>query len=658
MNHLDKIDNSCDLKKLDETQLTELAEEIRQEIISIVAETGGHLSSNLGAVELTLALHYCFDIPNDKIVWDVGHQCYIHKMLTGRREQMKMLRQYDGPAGFPKREESPADPFGSGHASTSISAALGLAAARDNLGLHHKVVAVVGDGALTGGLSYEGLNNAGAAKKDLLVILNDNKMSISSNVGAISKYLTNIMADQRFNKLRNQIWELTGRFKRRDKIRAVVSDIEDSVKGLFVPGFLFDKLGFRYFGPIDGHNLPLLIKTVNHIKDLPGPIMLHVVTVKGKGYPPAEADATKFHGVGSFDKITGKTRPSQGLPPYTNIFGETMLELAQNNPRIIAITAAMTAGTGLSKFAEKYPDRFYDVGIAEAHASCFAAGLAAGGARPFVAIYSTFLQRAYDQIIHDIALQKLPVVFCVDRAGLVGEDGPTHHGCFDLSFLSAVPNLTIMAPKDGDELRSMLHLLAESELDGPCVVRYPRAAIPSPMTNALEPIEWGKWELLHGEGETAVIAVGTMVETALKAHEVLKGEKEFAIVNARFIKPLDIDFLNYCMDTYKSIITIEENSAVGGLGQMVGSYLEANGFKGRFLSFAIPDNFIHHGHRNKLLAEIGLDTDTLVEALRKIDSVKRTFLQKITFRKIDYRKSQALTGEPAANGTSGKHYIK
>jgi 1-deoxy-D-xylulose-5-phosphate synthase len=652
MSFLDKINQSANIKALSDIELKELAEEIRQEIVSIVAETGGHLSSNLGAVEMTLALHYCFNIPDDKIVWDVGHQCYTHKMLTGRREQMKTLRQYEGIAGFPKPEESPADPFAAGHASTAISAALGLAAARDNLGQTHKVIAIVGDGALTGGLAFEGLNNAGASRKNLLVILNDNKMSISKNVGAMSKYLTNIMADQRINKLRNEIWEFTGRFKRRDKIRSFVSDIEDSVKNLFVPGFLFDKLGFRYFGPINGHNLPLLIKTINQIKEMPGPVMLHIVTVKGKGYPPAEEDAMKFHGVGSFDKITGKTNPSTGLPQYTAVFGETMLELAEKDSKIIAVTAAMTTGTGLTKFAEKYPERFFDVGIAEGHASCFSAGLAAGGARPFVAIYSTFLQRAYDQMIHDIALQKLPVVFCIDRAGLVGDDGPTHHGCFDLSYLATVPNMSILSPKDGDELRSMMHLAAEHNLEGPCAIRYPRSPIPHPMTNVIEPMEWGKWEVLQNGGDTVIIAAGTMVETALKASDILRDEKEISIVNARFIKPFDNEFLNYCLETYKNVITIEENSVMGGLGMMVGNYFGVNGYKGKFVPMAIPDRFIQHGGRERLLADIGLEVDGLVDAIRKLNGGKRTFLQKITFRKAE------AMPERVANGTSGKHYPK
>jgi len=390
MSVLDNIKNSSDLKNLDDDQLTALTEEIRQEVISVVSQNGGHLASNLGIVELTVALHYVFNIPTDKIVWDVGHQCYVHKMLSGRRDRLYTIRKHNGLAGFPKRDESEADAFGAGHASTSISAALGLAVARDQRGEDHEVIAVIGDGAMSGGLSFEGLNNAGTSKKDLLVILNDNEMSISKNVGALSKYLTGMMTDKRFNKLRDEIWELTGRFKRRDKIRAMVSDIEKSIKSLFVPGYFFDKLGFRYFGPIDGHDLPLLKKTLTQIKEISGPKLLHIFTVKGKGFAPAEQNATKFHGIGAFDKITGETNSKSGLPAYTKVFGDTIVELAEKDDRIVAITAAMSSGTGLSGFAEKYPDRFFDVGIAEGHAACFASGMAAGGLRPYVAIYSTF----------------------------------------------------------------------------------------------------------------------------------------------------------------------------------------------------------------------------------------------------------------------------
>ncbi len=642
MSLLDKINDSSDLRRLSEDSLLQLADEIRQLIIQVVSTNGGHLASNLGVVELTMALHYCYDIGPDKIVWDVGHQSYVHKILTGRRDRLHTIRKHKGLSGFPKRSESEADPFGAGHASTSISSALGLAAARDFRGEDHKVIAVVGDGALTGGLAFEGLNNVGASKKDILVILNDNEMSISKNVGALSKYLTNIMTDKRFNKLRDEIWELTGRFRRRDKIRTMVSDIEKSIKSLFVPGYLFDKLGFRYLGPIDGHDLPLLIKTLTQLKDIPVPKLLHVVTVKGRGFAPAEADATKFHGIGAFDKVTGRSNKSSSLPAYTSVFGDTIVELAEKDDRIVAITAAMCSGTGLTKFSERFPNRFYDVGIAEGHAVCFSAGLAAGGVKPFVAIYSTFLQRAYDQIIHDVALQKLPVVFCIDRAGLVGEDGPTHHGAFDISYLSAVPNLAIMAPKDGDELRSMMHLAATERPAGPIAIRFPRSSVPRVMTNEIEKIEWGFWPKLKSGSDGVIIATGTMVETALKCSELLKDERDFTIINARFIKPLDTKTLDKCMSRFDDITVLEENSAAGGLGQIIAHYLLSRGYSGSFYSFAIPDKFVTHGSRAILLKEIGLDVESIAKFLGNNGHEPRTLLQKLTFRKGEQKKPDAL----------------
>ena len=654
MSIIERINNSSDVKTLDENELVSLAEEIRQEMLSYVSETGGHVASNLGVVELTIALHRVFEIPIDKIIWDVGHQCYVHKMLTGRRNEMKTLRQFGGISGFPRRTESPADPFGAGHASTSISAALGMAAARDQLNQNHKVIAIIGDGALTGGLAFEGLNNAGAMKKDLIVILNDNNMSISKNVGALSKYLTNILVDQRFNKLRDEIWELTGRFKRRDKIRAMVSHVEDSFKGLFVPGYLFDKLGFRYFGPIDGHDIPLLTKTLNQMKDISGPLLLHVMTTKGKGYKPAENDATRFHGIGSFDKVTGKSNSKTGLPAYTSVFGDTMMELAAKDNRVVAITAAMTSGVGLSAYAEKYPDRFYDVGIAEGHASCFASGLASAGSRPYVAIYSTFLQRAYDQIIHDAALQRLPVVFCIDRAGLVGDDGPTHHGCFDLSYLSAIPDMTIMSPKDGDEFRSMLHATIDMDLKGPCAIRYPRANVPYEMNGETYPIEWGKWEYILDTGSTAVIAAGTMIDTALKTTEILDNDNRISIINARFIKPLDEEMLSSVMNRFDKIITIEENAYIGGLGQMVGSYLSTHDYRGHFASFAIPDKFIQHGTRDRLLDTIGLTPESMAEQIDGLGLEKPSFLKKLSLRKQGRNGLAAPIGMYDRNGMRKK----
>ena len=618
MSYLSKIKGPADTKRLSVEELTELADEVRQEIISTVSATGGHLSSNLGVVELTIALHYVFDLPTDKLLWDVSHQIYPHKILSGRRDQMTGMRQYGGLSGFSKPSESEFDSFGAGHASTSISAALGFATARDMAGLDHKVIAVIGDGSMTGGLAFEGMNNAGSLKKDLVVILNDNTWSISKNVGSISKYLTGIMADEKFNKLRSEVWELTGRFKRRDKIRETVSRLEKSIKGLLVPGQLFEKLGFRYLGPIDGHDIPLLVRTLGDIKNMSGPVMLHVATTKGKGYAPAEGDATKFHGVGKFDKDTGIAAGSKaGLPSYTEVFGDVMLELAEKDKRVVAITAAMAPGTGLVPFSEKHPDRFYDVGIAEAHAGTFAAGLAAQGARPYVVIYSTFLQRAYDQIIHDMALQNLPVVICMDRGGLVGNDGPTHHGAFDLTYLSTIPNLTVAAPKDGNELRAMLHhTLADNNAPGVVALRYPRGKIPTVMSETVEKIEWGRWEWLTPPADTVLLAVGTMTESALTAAAALTEKGiDVGVVNARFVKPLDRTMLGKIKNEARAVFTIEENSLRGGFGQAVAEYLLSEGFNGKFRALGLPDRFVTHGSREELLREVGLDMDGIVEAV-------------------------------------------
>ncbi len=642
MKLLSTIDSPTDVKKLPLEELANLATEIRQQIVSVVSQTGGHLATNLGSVELTIALHYVFDLPPDKLVFDVSNQTYAHKMLTGRRDRMPTLRQYGGLAGFSRRDESEYDDFGAGHASTSISAALGFAAARDNAGLNHKVVAIIGDGAMTGGLAYEGLNNAGSLKKDLLVILNDNTWSISKNVGAMSRYLTNIMADEKFNKLRNEIWELTGRFKRRDKIRAAISDIEDSIKGLLVPGMLFEKLGFRYFGPIDGHDLTLLIKTLQRVKNLSGPILLHVATVKGKGYEPAENDPSSFHGVGKFDKVTGRASPKASTrPPYTQVFGDTMLELAAKDDRVVAVTAAMPAGTGLVKFAREFPDRFFDVGIAEGHAGTFAAGLAAGGAKPYVAIYSTFLQRAFDVVVHDIALQNLPVVFCMDRAGLVGDDGPTHHGCFDLTCLGTIPGLIVAAPKDGNELRTMLHFSVDKELNGPLAIRYPRDSIPADMLEEVQSIDWGSWETLTPLGDIVVLAVGSMVATARRAAEILDAKGlELAVVNARFVKPLDLTMLNRLRQTAHVMITAEENALRGGFGEAVADYLLSQGYSGAFKSLGLPDRFVTHGNRAQLLKEVGLDADGVAAAIEEVvvTTSKPGFLHKLIFRKNGHAK--------------------
>ena len=649
MKYLSKIDSPADIKKLSTDQLIELATEIRQELLSAISETGGHLASNLGSVELTLALHYVYNAPKDKIIWDVSHQTYPHKLVTGRRDRIRTLRQYNGLAGYARQAESEYDPYGAAHASTSISAALGFVVARDQSKQDHHVIAVIGDGAMTGGLAFEGLNNAGSLKKNILVILNDNTWSISKNVGAISKYLTSIMADERFNKLRNEIWELTGKFKRRDRIRKTISDIEDSVKGFLVPGMLFQKLGFNYFGPIDGHDLPTLIKTLQHLKHLGGPVMLHIGTVKGKGFAPAEADALSFHGVAQFDKITGKSSAkSSANPAFTKVFGKTMVELGHKNEKVIAITAAMPTGTGLVEFAKEFPERFFDVGIAECHAGCFAAGLASEGQKPYLTIYSTFLQRAYDALIHDIGIQNLSVVVCMDRAGLVGNDGPTHHGMFDIAYLSAVPNYTVCAPKDGNELRSMLHWTADNKFHGAIAVRYPRDSVPTEMLKDVQPIAWGTWEIMTAESEITILAFGPMVYESLKAREILMMNGiDVAIVNARFIKPFDYSLLNRVRDNCKTIITIEEAQVRAGFGDSIGSYLLQSGWNGKFKALGVEDRFITHGDREQLLAEVGLDAEGIVKSITEVIGISRkspSFLQKLRFLRGGESKKKVAAG--------------
>ncbi|MBD3402461.1 1-deoxy-D-xylulose-5-phosphate synthase [candidate division GN15 bacterium] len=638
MKHLNQINGPADTKKLSIEELVELAVECRHAIVGAVSETGGHLASNLGSVELTLALHYVFDIPRDRVIWDVSHQTYTHKLLTGRRDRIATIRQYGGLAGYSKRTESEYDHFGAGHASTSISAALGFAAARDQAGDDHRVVAVIGDGSMTGGLAFEAMNNAGSLRKNLLVILNDNTWSISKNVGSISRYLTNIMTDEKVRKLREEVWELTGKFKRRDRIRSTIARLEQSIKSLLVPGMLFENLGFKYFGPIDGHDLPMMVKTLGDLKDLNGPVLLHVATVKGKGFGPAEDDAFSYHGVGKFDKVTGKAAPKgSALPSFTKVYGDTICELAEKDERVVAITAAMTSGTGLVKYAEKFPERFYDVGIAEAHAACFSAGLAAEGMRPYLTVYSTFMQRAYDQVIHDMAIQNLPVVICMDRAGLVGNDGPTHHGVFDLSYLQTVPNMTIGAPADGNEMRAMMHQSLDQD-SGIVAIRYPRDSVATPMTEEIPHIEWGRWQRMTDDTDVVVLAVGTMVQTALAAAERLAESEgiDVSVVNCRFVKPLDYAMLADIEQRARVVITAEENQRLGGFGQTIADHLLSAGFKGKFLALAIPDQFTVHGSRAELLRDVGLDVDGLSSSIREFlhDNFKMGgLLQKLSFRK-------------------------
>jgi len=621
-NYLAGIRGPEDLKRLPPEALPDLAAEMRERIIEVVSRTGGHLAPSLGTVELTIALHYVFDTPRDILIWDVGHQAYGHKILTGRNDRLETLRQEGGLSGFPRRVESQFDPFGTAHASTAISAGLGFACARDVRGEKHRVLAVVGDGALTGGLAYEGMNQAGSTGTDILVVLNDNSMSISPNVGAISKYLTRLTSGPIFRRLEGDIWELLGKLPAGGAARKLASRIKEGMKNLVVPNVLFEELGFKYFGPIDGHDLPTLLEVLNQLKAFQGPVLLHTLTRKGKGYGPAEGDARKFHGVASFDKLTGasaKKTGAAGAPAYTDVYGQSMIELADRDPSIVAITAAMTDGTGLAKFALKHADRFHDVGIAEQHGVCFGAGLAAAGLKPFVTIYSTFLQRAYDQIVHDVAVQGLPVRFALDRAGLVGEDGSTHHGLFDIAYLRCLPGMVLMAPKDENELRRMLVTMARHDA-GPIAVRYPRGAgTGAPLDAEPQPIPIGEGELLRPGADAVLVAYGTMVPAAMKAAELLDARGvRAAVINGRFAKPLDEKLiLEWARKTLR-VITIEEAAIPGGFGDAVLELLSRHPIASlRARAIGVPDRFIDHGTRDSLLKSAGLHPEPLAAEIAR-----------------------------------------
>jgi len=618
---LERINEPSDIKKLSVEELTELADEIRHEIIRVVSRTGGHLAPSLGAVEITIAIHYVFDSPRDKIVWDVGHQSYAHKLLTGRRDRFDTLRQRGGIAGFPRREESPHDAFNTGHSSTSISAALGMACATDFLGEGHHSIAVIGDGAISAGLAFEGMNQAGHLKKNLMVVLNDNRMSISKNVGALSQYLTRLLSAPTYQRLESEVWDILGRIPASgERARTLASRAMEGIRGVFVPGLLFEELGFKYFGPLDGHNLEVLIEAFERLKLTDGPLLVHVVTTKGKGYQPAEDDASKFHGIGAFDKTTGTLTTNPKAISYTEAFGRTLATLAEEDERIVGVTAAMPAGTGLTYLAKRCPERFFDVGIAEQHAMTFAAGMASRGLKPFVAIYSTFLQRAYDQIIHDVALQGLPVRLMVDRGGLVGDDGPTHHGAFDLSFLRAVPGLVVMSPKDENELASMVRTAAEYD-DGPIAVRYPRGAGRGVRMEYDPPsVPIGKAEVLREGNDLCLLAIGSMVYPALAAADELAGSGVSAsVVNARFAKPLDADVIVSHARATRRVLTLEENTIQGGFGAAVAELLRSSGIDDVALRMlGLPDRFVTHGRRDELLAECGLDTASIVASAREL----------------------------------------
>ena len=606
---LDTVHDPEHLRALPEALLPQLADELRRFLIESVGRTGGHLAANLGVVELTVALHYVYETPADRLVWDVGHQSYPHKILTGRRERMPTLRQKNGLAGFPKRGESPYDAFGVGHSSTSVSAALGMAIAAERQGVARKVVAVIGDGALTAGMAFEALNHAGDLHTDLLVILNDNDMSISPNVGGLSNHLARILSGKLYVSLREQgkkalknvppVWELARR-------------AEEHVKGMVIPGTLFEELGFNYIGPIDGHDLPTLVKTLRNLRGLKGPQFLHVVTKKGKGYKPAEDNPCGYHGVGAFDPSTGTLSAGKAaMPTYTEVFGEWICDMAAQDPRLVAITPAMREGSGLVAYSERFPSRYFDVGIAEQHAVTLAAGLACEGAKPVVAIYSTFLQRAYDQLIHDVAVQHLPVLFAIDRAGVVGPDGPTHAGSFDLSYLRCVPNLVVMTPADENECRQMLY--TGFQLNQPAAVRYPRGGGPGvPVQKAMTALPLGKADVLRSGRRAALLAFGSMVQPALQVGDML----DATVVNMRFVKPLDQALILRMAETHELVVTIEENAVAGGAGGAVGECLAAHGITATLMHLGLPDVFLEHGSRAELLHEAGLTAEAIAARIK------------------------------------------
>lgn len=612
---LEKLGKPEDIKKYSLFELESLAQEIRQLIIETVASNGGHLAPSLGTVELTLALYSVFRFPQDKLIWDVGHQAYTHKIITGRYERFGTLRKKGGITGFPNRFESPYDAFGVGHASTSISAALGMAISRDISGRRNKVIAVLGDGALTGGEVFEALNHAGELGKDLIVILNDNEMSIDKNVGAMSEYLSRIRLAPQYKQAKHDMEELLSSIPRiGSKVLKTANQIKDGIRSVLVPGALFEEMGFSYLGPLDGHNISLLQDVFTKVRDMNGPLLIHVHTMKGKGYVPAEQEPGKFHGVGKFDVETGEAvKKVGGAPSYTSVFSRALIDLAEKNLALVAITAAMPSGTGLSAFKEKYHQRFLDVGIAEEHAVTLAAGLAADGKHPVVALYSTFAQRAYDQLIHDVCLQNLPVTLCLDRAGLVGEDGPTHHGVFDLSYLRQMPNMTIFVPKDENELRQMLAKAVS--MDTPTAIRYPRGAgLGVDIQDEFKDIPVGKAEIISQGGEIAFLAVGTMNSIAAQTVELLKVHGiEASLINMRFAKPLDEDLLLELGRSRKLLVTLEENVLAGGFGSAVAEFLLDHDLPAGLLRFGLPDAFVEQGSRQELLSQTGLEPEAIAD---------------------------------------------
>lgn len=614
---LNRIHSTEDIKKLNGEELAILCKELRKFLLQKVSKTGGHLASNLGVVELTVALEYCFDLPKDKIVWDVGHQAYIHKMLTGRRGGFDHLRQLDGLSGFPKPNESDCDAFAAGHSSTSISAALGLAKARDLMGGKEHVIAVIGDGSMTGGLAYEALNNAGKEQTNLIVILNDNQMSIDTNVGAMSKHLNNLRTSNQYRGWKEAVKQF------RDHVPVigegtyqVLKNVRDGAKMLLTHGALFEQLGFKYIGPVDGHDLPELIELLQNVKEMNRPVLIHVKTIKGKGYPYAEERPWDYHGVGAFDLKTGLPT-SKGGKSWSAVFGEKMVEIGKKNPKVVGITAAMCGGTGFEKFRRAFPKRFFDVAIAEQHGTTFAAGLAKGGIVPVFAVYSSFLQRAYDQIVHDVCMQNLHVVFAIDRAGIVGADGETHQGVFDLSFLSHIPNMTVLSPKNGWELEEMLDF-AVNQWNGPIAVRYPRGTAETAFEKNKQPIAYGKAELIQEGEKIAILAEGHMMKAVADAAKLLEADGYHPmLVNMRFIKPLDEAMLRKTAETCEHIVTVEDNLRKGGFGSKVMEFYGDNGIQADILNLAFPDKYIEQGTQAQLFERYGLDAAGIYESIKK-----------------------------------------
>ncbi len=616
MSLLPLIEKENDIKAIPIEQMPQLAREVRAFLLEHVSKTGGHLASNLGAVELTMALHLSLDLPTDKLIWDVGHQSYTHKILTGRKDEFDTLRQWQGLSGFPKRAESPCDSFDTGHSSTSVSAGLGFAKARDLQGLDYKVVSVIGDGALTGGLAYEALNNAADLKTNFIIILNDNKMSISENVGGLSRHLASLRTAAAYQDFKSDVHSSLEKLPYGERVARRISKTKSSLKQLLIPGMLFENMGITYLGPVNGHSVPDMMHLIHEAKKVNGPVLIHVLTNKGEGYGPAQRPPDRFHGLSALDVASGELVKKKTKPDYTDVFSTVLCKIAAKNEKVVAMTAAMADGTGLCRFQKEYPDRFFDVGIAEGHAVTFAAGMAAAGLHPFFAVYSSFLQRGFDEMVHDVCIQNLPVTFAVDRAGLVGADGETHQGIFDLSYLSLMPNMTVLAPKNKWELADMMWFC--SHLESPSAIRYPRGEAYDGLKELRTPIRFGKSEWIYKESQIALFAVGTMVKNALAVRDLLKAKGyEVSVINVRFVKPLDEEAVLEALQTHRVLVSMEENLLHGGFSDALGAFLATQQAKVPFLRFGIEDQFVPHGTVAQLQEAMGLDAAHMAAVIQQ-----------------------------------------